>query len=114
VLPNCDDSDSKNFWLHHGWRNHVPPSESLFDLVFDPNETNNLASSQEHQSVLYELRSKLSEWMRETQDPLLAGLVAAPPGARITDADEVSNKGRVLAPEELPGPSDGASTAPGP
>jgi arylsulfatase A-like enzyme len=44
VLPNCDDSPSKTYWLEHGWRNQIVPRELLFDTVFDPNETRNLVN----------------------------------------------------------------------
>src|SRR5262249_53565963 len=43
VLPNCDDGPSKNLWLEYGWRNQHLPEESLYDLIFDPGEHNNLA-----------------------------------------------------------------------
>jgi arylsulfatase A-like enzyme len=42
--------------------------EALFDEEEDPYELNNLASSQEHQDILNELRSHLREWMKEVGD----------------------------------------------
>ncbi len=42
VLPNCDDSLSKDVWLKNGWRDQIVPRELLFDTVFDPNEARNL------------------------------------------------------------------------
>ncbi len=44
VLPNCDDGLSKSVWLEYGWKNIRLPEESLYDLIFDPNERNNLAA----------------------------------------------------------------------
>ena len=45
VLPNCNDGLSKSLWLEYGWKNMRLPEESLYDLIFDPNERNNLAAS---------------------------------------------------------------------
>ena len=42
VLPNCDDGLSKQYWLDNGWEDMILPDEELYDLVFDPNERNNL------------------------------------------------------------------------
>jgi arylsulfatase A-like enzyme len=90
VLPNCDDGESKSLWMAHGWRDAATPEESLFDLIFDPNETNNLAKDERHRAVLAEMRDRLGKWMRETNDPLLAGPVPAPAGAAVNDPDGVS------------------------
>jgi len=90
VLPNCDDSFSKNFWLDHGWKTRAVPQEELYDLVFDPTEHQNLASDSAYQSALDEMRQRLNRWMKATDDPLLRGPVPAPHGARINDPDGVS------------------------
>lgn len=90
VLPNCDDSLSKDLWMQHGWQGHPPAKEELYDLVFDPNETRNLAGQQVAADTLKEMRDRLDRWMRETQDPLLRGPVAAPVGARVNDSDGLS------------------------
>ena len=90
VLPNCDDSPSKEVWLEHGWRERRLDVEQLYDLVFDPNETDNLAGKPEASTVLEEMRQRLQRWMTTTDDPLLKGPVPAPPGARINDADGMS------------------------
>lgn len=78
VLPNCDDSASKEFWLDHGWAEQIIPDEQLYDLVFDPNETKNLAAEAALQAVLADLRSRLARWMERSDDPLLAGGVVPP------------------------------------
>ncbi|MFO7958947.1 MAG: sulfatase [Candidatus Brocadiia bacterium] len=88
VLPNCDNSPSKDLWLEHGWSEQAPPQEALFDLVFDPHETNNVAGDAGHRSALDDMRERLDRWMEETDDPLLEGDVPAPKGARITRQDE--------------------------
>lgn len=47
------------------------PPEELYDLENDPRELNNLVKSQEHSSVLEDLRKKLEAWQRRTEDPWL-------------------------------------------
>jgi arylsulfatase A-like enzyme len=90
VLPNCDDSPSKTLWLDAGWKSQPVAQEELYDLLFDPTEHNNLASDPAHQATLSEMRDRLHRWMVSTNDPLLHGPVAAPPGARVNDPDGVS------------------------
>ena len=90
VLPNCDDSPSKDVWLAHGWADRAPYGEALFDLTFDPNETNNLAADPAHAPVLADMRSRLRRWMEETDDPILRGPIPAPKGATANDPDGVS------------------------
>jgi len=90
VLPNCDDSPSKDVWLAHGWRDRPPALEQLYDLIFDPNEARNLAADPAMSEVLDEMRARLDRWMRATNDPLLHGPVPAPSGARVNDPDGLS------------------------
>ncbi len=90
-LPNCDDSVSKDLWLAHGWRERPVPEEELFDLVFDPNEAHNVAGDPALKDVLDEMRARLDEWMKATDEPILKGLpVPAPPGAKANDPDGLS------------------------
>ena len=90
VLPNCDDGPSKDVWLRHGWHERPLPAEQLYDLVFDPNETNNVVDEASLSGVLSEMRGRLNDWMRATDDPLLTGHVPAPPGAKVNDPDGLS------------------------
>jgi len=90
VLPNCDDSPSKSLWLASGWKDTIVPEESLYDLVFDPGEENNLAEDSRHAQALTEMRLRMDRWMKATNDPLLRGAVKAPEGARVNDPDGVS------------------------
>ena len=87
ALPNCDDSPSKAFLVEHGWAKQARPREMLFDLVFDPSESNNRADDPDVSGVLDDCRGRLERWMRQTKDPLLQGPVPAPPGTRVNDAD---------------------------
>ena len=90
VLPNCDDSPSKNVWLQHGWRTKTVDEEQLFDLVFDPLERHNLIAEPGMADVRDDLRERLSAWMQRTHDPLLQGPVPAPPGLEVNDPDGLS------------------------
>ncbi len=87
VLANCDGSESKRMLLEHGWQGKPIEQELLYDLRFDPNEGRNLAQDPLHVEVLHELRSGLERWMRETNDPLLAGAMPVPAGAKLDAPD---------------------------
>jgi len=96
VLPNCDDSLSKDVWLAAGWRERPVAAEQLYDLVFDPSEACNLAAASSRAAVLEEMRGRLDRWMRETGDPLLKGRVPAPEGAKVNPADGLSPREPVV------------------
>lgn len=96
VLPNCDDSPSKDLWLEYGWRQRELPREELYDLIFDPAEQNNLRADAAAGAALREMRGRLDRWMARTNDPLIAGSVAAPPGAKVNPADGLSPREAVV------------------
>ena len=52
VLPNIDDSPSKDLLLQHGLAETPRPREELYDLLFDPNEAHDLARDPHHADVL--------------------------------------------------------------
>ena len=90
VLPNCDDSLSKNVLLANGWKERPRPLEQLYDLIFDPTESCNIANDLSMAPVLEEMRIRLDDWMHSTHDPLLQGPVPAPPGSELNDPDQFS------------------------
>lgn len=90
VLANTDDGPSKDLLLRNGWAERVIPKEQLYDLVFDPNEANNLLEDPTYAGVLADLRGRLQAWMVDTDDPLLAGHVDPPPGVDINLPDQLS------------------------
>ena len=90
ILPNVDDSLSKDTWLQHSWRDMPIHIEQLYDLTFDPCETNNLVDDPTMASVLQEMQTKLGRWMQATNDPLLHGPVAIPLEGELNDPDDIS------------------------
>ena len=92
VLPNVDDTPTKDFLLEHNWKCQPRPQELLHDLIFDPDETTNVIDRPDMAPVLTGLRMSLGRWMHETSDPLLTGNVPGAPGAQINDPDQRSPK----------------------
>jgi N-sulfoglucosamine sulfohydrolase len=90
ILPNVDDSPTKDFLLERGWQQHSRPLEALYDLVFDPTEAHNLANDPAMTEILQDMRMKLDTWMHETNDPLLHGPIPAPVGAELNDLAQIS------------------------
>ena len=90
VLANCDDSATKDALVERGWGDQILPEEQLFDLVFDPNETCNLADDPRRAEVRATMRERLDSWMEETDDPIRDGPIPAPPGAYYNDPSQAS------------------------
>lgn len=85
VLPNVDDSPSKELLVAAGWGRQPRPRLELYDLLADPGEMRNLAYDETYGEVLDELAARLDAWMRETADPLLDGPIPVPPGGFVND-----------------------------
>ena len=66
VLPNIDDSPSKDLFIEAGWGEREVPREELFDLILDPDEGNNLAGDPAFEGVRAELSKRLEGWMHDT------------------------------------------------
>jgi N-sulfoglucosamine sulfohydrolase len=90
VLANCDDSASKEILVEAGWGEQIVPREQLYDLILDPNEMRDLSQDPAHEGTLLELRGRLTQWMEDTEDPLLDGPVPVPPGAVVNEASQTS------------------------
>lgn len=90
VLPNTDDSPSKEVWLRHGWQSRPVAAEQLYDLIFDPTESCNLAGEPGLAGVLADMRHRLERWMQATADPLLTGPISPPAKAQFNDPDGLS------------------------
>jgi N-sulfoglucosamine sulfohydrolase len=96
VLPNCDDSVSKNEFRAAGWDTQPLPAEALYDLVFDPHESCNRAGDPQCAAVLQEMRARLDRWMHETRDPLLTVKLDPWPGMVVNPVDDESPQGPVI------------------
>jgi N-sulfoglucosamine sulfohydrolase len=84
VMPNCDDGYSKTCLCDYDWAERQKDQLMLFDLIYDPAESNNLSNDDRYASVLEELENRLNDWMVRTDDPLLAGPVPLPDGCDTT------------------------------
>jgi N-sulfoglucosamine sulfohydrolase len=85
VLPNVDDSPTKEVLLAAGWGARPRPRVALYDLLLDPEEQRNLAADPELAGLQADLVRRLDDWMVTTGDPLVGGPVAPPPGAVVDD-----------------------------
>lgn len=90
VLPNCDDSPSRDLLLDAGWAESSVAQEQLYDNVFDPQQCRNIAGDPRAAGALEAMRNRLQQWMETTDDPLLDGPVSLPPGATVNDPDSRS------------------------
>ncbi|MCF8000231.1 MAG: sulfatase [Halanaerobiales bacterium] len=73
LLSNTDESLTKDVLLENGWGNKYIQKEELYDLILDPNESNNLINDSSHKDILEEMRNKLDNWMIKTDDPIKKG-----------------------------------------
>ncbi len=71
-LSNINESGTKTLYLEHGLAGREKPLRLLYDLLYDPDEKDNLAGQQEYESIERDLRERLLAWRRETEDPLLS------------------------------------------
>ena len=90
VLANCDDSATKDIWVENGWGEHTIPEEQLYDLLFDPTESRNVAEDPANAATLERLRGRLDSWLEETDDPIRLGPISPPPGAIVSAQTDVS------------------------
>jgi N-sulfoglucosamine sulfohydrolase len=97
VLPNVDDSPTKDLLVAAGWADVELPRETLHDLRFDPAEAHNAIDAPHCARIAGELRERLDGWMRATGDPLLDGPVPAPEGAEVNSPDQLSPADPVVA-----------------
>jgi N-sulfoglucosamine sulfohydrolase len=85
VLPNIDEGPTKELLVAAGYGTRPRPRERLHDLLFDPMEADNVVDDPDYADVLADLRERMEEWMRQTDDPLLHGPVEPPEGAELND-----------------------------
>jgi hypothetical protein len=82
---NVDDGPTKAWLQARGATTAAVPEEELYDLRSDPGETRNVVGEPAQAEFLSNLRARLATWMERTNDPLCAGPVPRPEGARVTE-----------------------------
>lgn len=91
-LSNTDESLSKDVLLENGWENTYIQNEELYDLILDPNESNNLANDSSYKEILEDMRNKLDNWMIRTEDPIKKGEIPQVDDALINrDSDRAAD-----------------------
>lgn len=91
VPANTDISPAKDLLVNSGFLENTREKEMLFDLYLDPVERTNLIDDQKYQDVYQDLKNRLHQWMKETDDPLLEGNIEKPAGATINKLSCLSN-----------------------
>jgi N-sulfoglucosamine sulfohydrolase len=92
IPANMDDGLSKSFLIESGYLETPIEEELLFDLYLDPVEQVNLVGNDRYQQIYEDLKSRLDQWMRTTDDPLLNGKVVKPEGAIVNKTSCMSAK----------------------
>ena len=90
ISVNIDDSPSKEFLIKSGYLETSKSKEMLFDLYLDPLERINVAYEKKYNDVYRKLSASLSNWMIETNDPIIHGKVEKPEGARVFKQNSLS------------------------
>jgi N-sulfoglucosamine sulfohydrolase len=75
----ADTGEAKKLYNDSGADQVEVPKEMLYDLVFDPEEHHNLVADPAYASIASDLRERLDEWMRRTDDPALSDEVPLQP-----------------------------------
>lgn len=89
VLPNIDAGESKSFLLERGLNEFPIKEEELYDLIYDPSESNNLCTVEPYRDVLDDMRNRLDQWMVATDDVIIDGKLKDKPGALLNGQDEI-------------------------
>lgn len=91
IIPaNIDDSATKNFLVQSGLLELPREKEMLFDLNLDPLEKTNLIGHPHYKETYDSLSKRLSNWMVQTNDPLLNGKLEKPLGAKVNRRESLS------------------------
>lgn len=88
VGTNADVSPSKELLVAAGWSEERYSAEELYDCTIDPQQRANRAGDPACVEALHQMRGRLDEWMRATDDPLTGGVSALPQDDRLLDPDD--------------------------
>jgi len=89
VMCNMDDGLTKRYLMEAGIAGIPIDREELYDLQLDPGERNNLCGDVRMAEVLSDLRERLDQWMRRTEDPLLTGSLLDYPGQLLNAREQL-------------------------
>ena len=96
IMANCDDSITKSALIKMGWREKKTSKEELYNIIYDPSETNNLANQFAMTNIKKEMRNRLKSWMLSTSDPLVDNNIVSP------DTPSMINQTTDLSPSQDP------------
>lgn len=74
-MPKDIYKDGSGKVMRHYYTKSTCPFEEFYDLETDPAEKKNLINHPDYQEQIQELKDKLDDWMKETDDPLLKGKI---------------------------------------
>lgn len=80
---NTDDCPDKSLRIACGFYDQEIELEQLFDLTCDPYERINLIDDPVFAEEKIKLSQHLLSWMKQTEDPLLKGIMQPPDGAKV-------------------------------
>lgn len=92
---DSDGGPAFELWSAQGWPECVNAPEQLYDLLFDPNEANNLISHPGYQGIADDLRAELDTHLARTDDPIVDGPI---PPAKLENLGYVPDSIRSLFP----------------
>ena len=82
----ADFGPPHEFLAQYGYLEMPFADEMLYDLVFDPNEANNVAEAEPYAEVTREMRERLLAWQEATGDPMIDGTVPPLPAEAAADS----------------------------
>ena len=86
-LSNIDESAPKTFLMKSGLKEKINYTEGLFDLYYDPSERNNLLNDPTYEDILNEMRELLYKKQKETEDPILKGVLEIKKGYKVNKSE---------------------------
>ena len=80
--------------MENGYASYPKAEEAFYDLIYDPDEMNNLIDHEELHEIINEFRNQLHDFQVKTNDPLLNGPLPVKPSYKVNKPDciEASSK----------------------
>lgn len=93
-VSNIDNSLTKTYYLNQGLANMKKEMTQLYDLKEDPYEMTNLIDDPSYREVAEEMHMQLLQWMRDTDDYLLNGLIDFHPNWKVNKPSAMDPKSK--------------------